>query len=205
MNPGENTPFTTEAIVMGASAGGYAAIVESLQNLPGTFPLPIFLVQHLHSSDAGLFAEHLAEHVPLSVNEPCDKEQIKGGVIYIAPANYHMAIERGGTISLSVGERVNWSRPSIDVLFESAALVYGPGLLAVILSGANADGARGALMVQQRGGRVLVQDPATADSPVMPRATMELLGIAEGLSLKMIGAHLAAASPDHTGQGIHKD
>lgn len=144
-----------------------------LPALPKGYALSVLIVQHLHPSDEGSFANHLARRTQLPVNEAHDKERIERGRIYAAPANYHMLVERDGTISLSVDEKVNWSRPSIDVLFDSAARVWGEALIAVLLSGANADGAEGMRVVKAAGGLTIAQDPATAESPVMPRAAIE--------------------------------
>lgn len=161
------------AIVIGGSAGALHVLETLLSALPADFAPPILIVEHLHASDEGGFAHHLAQVSTLPVIEPCDKTPIQGGRIYIAPANYHMLVEREGTISLSVSEKVNWSRPSIDVLFESAACVWGDALVAVILSGASVDGTKGLGAVKAAGGRTLAQDPASAEFPLMPRAAID--------------------------------
>ncbi len=182
------------AIVMGGSAGGYTALATILAALPGNFAPPVLVVQHLHSSDDGSFAQNLAGTARVPVIEPCDKERIEGGRIYTAPANYHMLIERGGTISLSVDERVNWSRPSIDVLFESAARVWGADLIAVILSGASADGTNGLRAVKAAGGRTIAQDPASAETPFMPRMAIDSRVVDEALSPEGIANRLVELS-----------
>jgi two-component system chemotaxis response regulator CheB len=178
------------AVAIGGSAGGPQALVSALAALSPDFALPILVVQHLHFTDAGRFAEHLGRLVPLPVIEPCDKEPIKGGTVYTAPANYHMLVERDGTISLSVDAKVNWSRPSMDVLFESAARVWGSGLVAVVLSGANRDGARGLAAVRRAGGMTLAQDPGTADCPIMPQASIDAGVVDEVLPADEIGRRL---------------
>lgn len=160
------------AIVIGGSAGALVALEVILAALPANFAPPILVVEHLHASDDGAFARHLAHASVLPVIEPCDKAPIRGGCVYVAPANYHMLVEREATISLSVSEKVNWSRPSIDVLFESAARVWRDGLIAVILSGASADGAQGLVAVKAAGGHNFAQDPAGADTPLMPQAAI---------------------------------
>lgn len=180
-----------KAVVIGASSGGVEALGLIFAALPKDFALPVLLVQHLHHTDGGRFAAHLGRIARLPVVEPCDKEPIERGKIYAAPADYHMLAERDGTISLSVDERVNWSRPSIDVLFESAALAWGPGVAAVILSGSNADGARGMRAVRQAGGLTIAQDPAGADSPVMPQAAIDAGAVMEVLRAGEIGRFLA--------------
>lgn len=152
--------------------------------------MPILIVQHLHSSDAGGYAQHLGRVCPIPVIEPCDKERIEPNHVYVAPANYHMAIEQAGSIALSVDEKINWSRPSIDVLFESAARVWGRGLIAIILSGANFDGAKGMKVVKEFGGFMIAQDPKTAEHPVMPKSAIDAAGITTILSPVAIGRQL---------------
>ncbi len=162
-----------QAIVIGGSAGSTVIIEEILSQLSCDFPVPIFVVQHLHESDDGSFAKHLARTCQLRVTVPCDKQPVEKGCVYVAPANYHMLLERNKTVALSVDEKVNWSRPSIDVLFESAARAHGTNLIAVILSGANDDGAKGMTTVKECGGVTIAQSPESAESPVMPKASIE--------------------------------
>ena len=164
-------PF--EAVVVGASAGGGKVIPEILSRLPVDYLMPVLLVQHLHSSDRERFAAHLEDEVLLAVTVPFDKQRIEPGCVYVAPAGYHMLVETDRTIALSVAEKVNWSRPSIDVLFDSAARVYGERLIAVILSGANSDGAGGMMIVKEFDGFLIAQDPSTAEVPIMPQAAIE--------------------------------
>ncbi len=162
-----------KAVVVGGSAGSTVVMEEILSQLGRDFPVPILVVQHLHESDDGGFAEHLDRTCQLRVIVPCDKQPVEKGCVYVAPANYHMMPERNGTIALSVDEKVNWSRPSIDVTFDSAAHAYGNGLVAVIVSGANKDGAEGMKTVKSCGGIAIVQSPDTAESQVMPQAAIE--------------------------------
>jgi two-component system, chemotaxis family, protein-glutamate methylesterase/glutaminase len=182
--------FCHGCIVMGGSAGGFSAISTILSTLAPNFKLPILYVQHLHPSDDGNFVRHLGRSVRLPVIEPNDKEVIKQGRIYTAPANYHMLVERTGTIALSTVEKVNWSRPSIDVLFESAALAMGGKLIAVILSGASNDGAAGIEAVKAAGGLTIAQDPATAESPLMPQTAIDTGKVDEVLTVEQIGQRL---------------
>ena len=158
--------------------------------LPADFPLPILVVEHLHVSDDGAFARHLAHACRMPVEEACDKWPARPGHVYTAPANYHLLVEQDGTLSLSVDERVNWSRPSIDVLFDSAARAWGRELIAVILSGASADGARGLSIVRGAGGRTIAQDPNDAESPLMPQSAIDAGAADEILSADKIGARL---------------
>ena len=178
-----------ELVVIGCSMGGMHALQIIFSALPKEFPLPIAVVQHrFRTSNEGL-PEYLRRHTKLQVVDTIDKEWIKAGTVYLAPANYHLLVERG-ELSLSVDEAVAYSRPSIDVLFESAAVAYGSGVIAVVLTGANADGARGASRVKSRGGFVIVQDPATAESPAMPRAAIESARVDRILPLDRIGSLL---------------
>lgn len=178
------------AVVMGGSAGGFAAFTAILAALPPDFALPILLAQHLHPNDEGSFALHLANSSRLTVIEPCDKERIERGQVYTAPADYHMLVERNGTIALSTEEKVNWSRPSIDVLFESAAWALGERVIAVLLSGASVDGAAGIRAVKAAGGLTIAQDPATAEYPLMPRAAIDTGAVDEVLTVEEIGRRL---------------
>jgi len=177
-------------VVIGGSAGGFEALRVILSALPGDFTLPVLVVQHLHASDDGSFARHLARSTRLPVVEPCDKAPIEQGRVYTAPANYHMLVERDGAIALSIDERVNWSRPSIDVLFESAARAWGNGVIAVILSGASDDGASGMEAVKSAGGLTLAQDPASAPTPFMPQAAIDAGVVDEILGVEEIGQRL---------------
>lgn len=160
--------------------------------LPVDFALPILVAQHLHAKDEGAYAAHVARLTRLIVVEPCDKEPIKRGHLYTGPANYHMLMERDGTIGLSIDERVNYSRPSIDVLFESAALACGDAVVAVILSGASADGAKGICAIKKAGGFTIAQDPTSAEAPVMPQAAIDTGAVDEVLSTEQIGRLLAS-------------
>ena len=175
------------AIVIGASAGGFAAITAILSQLSATFSMPVLLAQHLHVSDDARFADDLARRIAMPVIEPVDKEPILPGRVYIAPANYHMLVERTGTIALSVDERVRWSRPSIDVLFESAAWVWTERLIGIILSGANDDGAEGLRVVKAAGGLAIAQHPSSAAYPAMPMAAIAAARVETVLAPDAIG------------------
>lgn len=162
-----------EAIVMGASAGALEALSAILPKFPAGYPLPVFIVVHLPSDKKSVLAELLQAKCSLRVKEAEDKEPVEPGVVYFAPPDYHLLIEADRTLALSVDAPVLFSRPSIDVLFESAADVYGQGLVGVVLSGANADGAQGLRAVAVAGGAVIVQDPDQASSSAMPQAALE--------------------------------
>ncbi len=159
---------TFRAVVMGASAGGMQALLSVLGRLPADYGLPEIAVQHLHPTDGGKLAALLDEKLALRVVEADDKQPTAPGCVYLAPAGYHLLLERDGSLSLSIDPKVNFSRPSIDVLFESAARACGEALIGVILSGANEDGAAGMALIKELGGVCIAQEPSTAESPVMP-------------------------------------
>lgn len=183
-----------EAVVMGGSAGGLKVFSAIVGTLPRGFKIPILLVQHLHYEDDGAFARHLAATSKLPVIEPCDKESIAGGTVYVAPAGYHMLVEQDRTIALSTEEKVNWSRPSIDVLFESAAGVWSERVVAVILSGASNDGTAGLEIVKSAGGLTIAQSPDSAEYPFMPCSAIDSGAVDEVLTLEQIIARIAGLS-----------
>lgn len=161
-----------EAIVMGVSTGGTQALRMIIPNLPSTFPLPIVIVQHLHPHSYSYFIEDFRQHSNLIVEQAEEKIKILPGHVYIAPSNYHLLVECERTFSLSVDEPVNFARPSIDVLFETAAEVYKEKLIGIILTGASKDGSAGVRKIKKNGGFVIVQDPDSAQIETMPRAAM---------------------------------
>lgn len=160
-----------KAIVIGASAGGLQALTEIIPKLPNPF-IAVIVVLHLKADSENYAVLHLRQKSKLQVSEAKDNQVIEEGGVYIAPAGYHLLIEPDYTFSLSLEEPVHFSRPSIDVLFESAALSYGPHLIGVILTGANSDGSQGLVKIKQRGGLLLVQDPNTAYATEMPRSAI---------------------------------
>jgi two-component system chemotaxis response regulator CheB len=163
-------------VVIGGSAGGVAALGTLLPALPADFGLPVVVVLHLPPSRNSLLANLFGPKCRLPVIEAYDKAPLAPGHIYFSPPDYHLMIERDLTFGLSVDGPVNFSRPSIDVLLESAATSIGEGVLAVILTGTNADGARGMKAVRDAGGVGWVQDPESAQSPTMPRAALHFGG-----------------------------
>jgi two-component system chemotaxis response regulator CheB len=162
-----------KAVVIGASAGGFHALRKLLAKLPKGFSMPIFIVQHISPTSDNYMAKFLNKNAELIVKEADEKEIIAGGTVYIAPPNYHLLIEDDLTISLSTEGKVNYSRPSIDILFESAAYVYGSNLIGVVLTGANSDGAVGLNTIKKFGGYCIVQEPTEAESSAMPLAAIE--------------------------------
>ena len=176
-----------QAVVVGVSAGGLDVLEILLQALPDRFGLPLVIVQHLHPQQDDFLVAHLGKFCRLLVREAEEKEAVKGGAVYLAPANYHLLIEADKTFSLSIEEKVNFSRPSIDVLFETAADAYGANLIGVVLTGANRDGAAGLARIKAKGGMAVVQDPKTAKYPCMPLAALEEVHADHVLSIDRIG------------------
>ena len=178
-------------MVIGVSAGGSDALKELLALIPVDFNLAVVIVQHLHPQQDRFFIEYLGESCAIPVLEAEEKGTVSPGVVYFAPANYHLLIESDRTFSLSVDEKVNFSRPSIDVLFETAAETYGPKLIGVVLTGASKDGAAGLRRIKESGGMTIVQDPATAEFPVMPSAALGETQVDYVMDLRQIGRFLA--------------
>lgn len=183
-----------EIVVIGTSWGGLSALSTVLAGLPSTFALPVVIVQHRGADAGGLLAELLQERTGLAVEEVEDKRAIVGGHVFIAPPNYHLLIERG-FFSLTTDPPVRYSRPSIDVTFASAADEYGRHTIGIVLTGANEDGALGLARIADRGGHAIVQDPQTAESPVMPRAALRAVPNACVLPLPRIAGHLVTIAP----------
>jgi two-component system chemotaxis response regulator CheB len=184
-----------ELVAIGTSVGGLQALIALLGELPPTFPLPIVVAQHRSADVKSGIREVLQTYTPLKVVEPEDKDQIEAGCVYLAPADYHLLVESDRTLALSTEGPVHYARPSIDVLFESAAEVYREALVGVVLTGASADGASGARRIKECGGRLVVQDPATAESRVLPDAALAAAAADEVVSLDRLPQtlrHLAA-------------
>jgi two-component system, chemotaxis family, protein-glutamate methylesterase/glutaminase len=176
-------------VVIGCSLGGMKALEKVLSALPKDFQTPIAVTQHRHrASNEGLpaFFRRVTE---LRVVDVDDKQWIKPNCIYFAPANYHLLIDKG-EFNLSIDAAVAYSRPSVDVMFESAADAYGDRLIAVVLTGANNDGARGSARVKKKGGFVIAQDPKTAEAPEMPQAAIDTGAVDRILPLERIGPYL---------------
>jgi len=176
-----------QSIVIGASAGGMNALQTILKCLDKNFSIPIMIVQHLHPEGDDFMARHLNTICSLRVKEYEKREKIKAGFVYIAPPNYHLLIENDKTFSFSTDDRVNYCRPSVDVLFESAADVYGSKLIGIILTGANNDGAFGMKIIKKEGGLTIVQDPSTAEVEIMPSSAIRLTTVDYVLPLEEIG------------------
>lgn len=180
------------AIAIGASAGGVDALLQLLPHLHARSPL-VMVVVHRGARQPGVLslAMLLGRVCPLQVDEAWSGQPLRPGRVVLAPADYHLLVDEGPVAALSVDEPVMWSRPAIDPLLESAARVFGPRLLAVVLTGASADGARGAEQVRRAGGLVWVQDPDDAASPTMPRAVLDLGGADRVLTIEAMGKALS--------------
>ncbi|OPA86177.1 chemotaxis protein CheB [Pseudomonas fluorescens] len=181
-----------EAIVVGASAGGVEALLSIFADLPEGFGLPVIAVLHLPDERRSQLAEVFARRLRIPVREARDKEVIEAGTLYFAGPGYHLSVEHDRSLSLSQEDRVHHSRPAIDYLFASAADAYGTGLLAILLTGANQDGASGLAHAKQSGGTTVVQDPREARIAVMPLAALALHTPDHILTLSQIGSLLAS-------------
>ena len=161
-----------KAIVIGISTGGVGALKALLGALPKDFPLPILIVQHLCPDSGDAMAVFLDELCAIHVKEADERERPTAGRVYLAPANYHLMVEPDGRLGLSTDPPVNFSRPSVDVLFETAAQAFGAGLIGVVLTGAGIDGSLGLKRIKDKGGTAVVQDPDDAVADSMPRHAM---------------------------------
>jgi two-component system chemotaxis response regulator CheB len=180
----------TKAVVVGTSAGAVDALLRILPSLPESFLPPIVIVVHLPADRKSVMVDLFQARCRIAVREVEDKEPLESGTVYFAPPDYHVLVEADGRLSLSSEEAVHYSRPSIDVLFESAADVFCPGLVGVVLTGANMDGAAGLRAIQRGGGMVVVQRPDTAYASNMPQAALDACPGALSLSLDQIAEYL---------------
>ncbi len=176
-----------KVIIIGASTGGLKAIQPILKALPTEFALSVIVVMHRHKDTGAYLERSLDNDCKMHVKQADEKEKIKAGVVYVAPPNYHLLIEDDGTFSMSVEGAVNYARPSVDVVFESAAEVYGKGLIGVILTGANKDGSLGLKRIKEAGGLAIVQTPETSVAVDMPRAAIAAVNPDYVLPLDEIG------------------
>lgn len=179
-------------LVIGGSAGSLDVILKVLPDLKPGLRAAIAIVLHRKGGGDYSLSDLLASRTKIKVQEIEDKVMLEAGVIYIAPPDYHLLFEKDHTLSLDYSEKVNYSRPSIDVSFESAAEVFKTNLTCLLLSGANADGARGLSTVKANGGLVVVQDPQTADSPFMPQQAILKVDVDQILSVKDMAAFINA-------------
>ena len=185
---GDGSP-AYQLILIGTSWGGLAALRAIVSGLPDGFPIPVVIVQHRHRDSDAMLARFLQGHTTLGVCEVEDKQPVEPGNVFIAPANYHLYVERG-FFSLSIDAPVRYSRPSIDVAMMSAADAYGHHGVGIVLTGANADGSAGLRRMADAGALAVVEDPATAEMPVMPQAALKAVPTARVFSLERIAPFL---------------
>lgn len=167
------TSAPPKVILIGCSSGGIEALDTVCWHLPSNLHCSIIICQHLASDSGNYLVQHIGKISNLPTSEAQSGASILPGHIYFAPGGYHLLIENDDTFSLDVSEKVSYCRPSIDVLFESATTIYKRQILAIILSGANTDGVKGASIVRQAGGTVIVQEPGTAKATCMPNAVIQ--------------------------------
>ena len=175
-----------EAIVIGVSSGGMGALNSIFAALPADFNTPIIIVQHVSANSDSQWIKILNEKSNLYIKEADEKEKIEKGKVYFAPPNYHLLIEKDHTFSLTIDERVSFARPSIDVLFETAAEAYKDKLIGIVLTGSNHDGTNGIKRIKEYGGMAIIQDPKTADSAYMPKSAIDAIQPDYILPLKKI-------------------
>ena len=162
-----------QAIVIGTSAGGLNTLPKVVSGLDKNFPLPLILVQHtVAENDFNFYIDFIKKICTLKIKVADEKEKILPGHLYIAPANYHLLIEKDFTFSLNIDKKIKFSRPPIDVLFETAAYAYREKLVAIILTGANNDGTNGMKIIKKCGGLTIAQNPKEADSKAMPSSAI---------------------------------
>lgn len=176
-------------VAIGTSWGGLGALGRILSGLPATFSAPVVVVQHRSKESENLLASLLQDMSDLTVTEAEDKDVLRPCHVYIAPPDYHLLVE-DGQVTLNTEDPVRYSRPSIDVMFESAATAYGSGAIGVVLTGANQDGARGLTRIVALGGRAIVEEPASAEVPIMPEAARRAVPEAEVIPLQDIAERL---------------
>jgi two-component system chemotaxis response regulator CheB len=180
-----------EIVAIGTSLGGLHALSVLLGALPGRLPVPVVVAQHRATDGDGRgLGALLQEHTAMPVQDAEDKMELAPGAVYLAPSDYHLLVEAPGLAALSTEAPVRSARPSIDVLFETVAEAYGPGALGILLTGASRDGADGVAAIKARGGRVIVQDPASAESATMPAAALAAAAVDYVLPLEEIGHYV---------------
>lgn len=179
-----------KAVVIGCSAGGLGALKKILDGLPETYPVPIIVIQHRSSDQTELLEEVLRYKCRIAIRQANEKEKLRSGFVYIAPPAYHLLIESDETFSLTSDMRVRHSMPSIDVTFESAAEVFGPKIVGIIMTGASNDGSDGIKAIKKSGGITIAQDPGEAQFPFMPQSAISTRHVDFILSTDAIGKFL---------------
>ncbi len=179
-----------KVVAIGVSAGGMKALDTLFSRLKKECGMAFIVVQHVAPNSDDYFVNYLNDRSELTIKQADEKEIIEEGYVYIAPPNYHLLIEEDRTLSLTVDKKVNYARPSIDLMFETAAFVYESSLIGMILTGANQDGSQGLKAIQQAGGLTIVQDPETAEVPMMPSEAIKAVTVDHILSLEEIAIFL---------------
>lgn len=185
-----------KAIVIGTSAGGLRVLTSILWKLPSAYPVPLIIVQHRGKDQKTLLEEVLQSKSRIKIKQADEKEPIKAGCVYIAPPDYHLLVERDMTLSLTSDELVRYSRPSIDVLFESAAEVYRDALIGIVLTGASNDGSAGVEAIAKHGGLTIAQEPSSAEYSYMPKAAIDTNKVKHVWTLPEIEKFLLKISND---------
>ena len=183
-----------KAIVMGASFGGMESVKKVITGLPSDFKIPIAVVLHIGNNNIDTYMSLLERHSHYKVKESEEKESLKEQTVYFAPPNYHLLIEEDFTLSLSTDEKVNFSRPAIDVLFETAAWSVKDNLIGILLTGSNNDGAAGLQTIKENGGTTIVENPETAFAKTMPETAIKLSNPDYILDLQDIPAKIIEVS-----------
>ncbi len=167
-----------KCILIGCSAGSGQLISYLLNNISRDFVIPVIILRHIGQyNNRGDYTKILADETGLNIREPEDKELLEPSTIYFAPPGYHLLLNESNSFSLSLDERVNYNRPSVDILFESAVYAFGSEVIGIILSGANCDGAEGIKKIKECGGITIIQDPQTAEYPTMPESAINLTDV----------------------------
>lgn len=186
-----------KAVVIGLSSGGMDAMKGIFAALPGNYGIPVVIVQHLSPRSDSQWIEIFNDRYDIKIKEAEEKEKLAKGTVYLAPPNYHLLIEKDGSFSLSIDERVSYARPAIDVLFETAADAFGEKLVGVIMTGSNHDGAAGLRRIKQCGGLTIVQEPKTAFSSFMPQEAINHVIPHHIFDLQEIILFLKSLDPHH--------
>jgi two-component system chemotaxis response regulator CheB len=192
----DNTCLHYEAVAIGVSAGGVKALEILVGLLKKGCKLAFIIVQHLSSESDDFLVRYLNEKSELIVKQADEKEIIQKGVVYIAPPDYHLLIEEDKTFSLTVDEKINYSRPSIDMMFETAAFAYGSSLIGIVLTGANRDGSQGLQRIKEAGGLTIVQEPKTAEVAMMPSSAIAAVSVDHILPLEEMASFLNSFCAD---------
>lgn len=171
-------------VVVGTSAGGIEILSRIIPCISAESQASVLIVQHMSADSDTTFLRMMNKICKVRIKEACATEELKPGVVYFAPPDYHLLVENDGTLSLSSDEKVNFSRPSIDLLFETAAEAFGKNVTGILMTGANSDGSRGLQKIQQLGGKTIVQDPRDAQYPEMPSSALKLINPDKILSTK---------------------